>query len=263
MPYFAANDPFYPSSEKDWSIETLVAMNLSSSTSKSDVIEFFEWPGDVVDVRFSYYPSGEFRGVCHIEFATEEAAKKAMKLNGEYLSGSWVKLGFSRESIFVRGFDTSSGINEIRSSLKEHFSSCGEILWMHIPTFHDTGVARGIAFIEFYHLDAFPKAIAMNVHKLGHYPLTIEDATPLNLNVRGTGGRVVSSGGLFGPYGGSTYVHRFLLQSDRGYGRAGLGSKIKFDYDELEGEETGLGACTQSTIYFMVNLFVGYLQEAV
>ncbi|XP_026382631.1 nucleolin 2-like [Papaver somniferum] len=180
--------------------KTLVAMNLSSSTSKSDVIKFFKWPGDVVDVRFSYYPSGEFRGVCHIEFATEEAAKKAMKLNDKYLLGSKVKLGFSRESIFVRSFDTSSGINEIRSSLKEHFSSCGEILWMHIPKFHDIGVAHGIAFIEFYHLYAFPKALAMNGHKLGDYPLTIEDATPLNLNVTGTGGRAVSSGGRFGPY---------------------------------------------------------------
>ncbi|KAI3893769.1 hypothetical protein MKW92_008414 [Papaver armeniacum] len=240
--------PSTPQVKRTGASKTLVAMNLSSSTSKSDVIEFFEWPGDVVDVRFSYYPSGEFRGVCHIEFATEEAAKKAMKLNGEYLSGSWVKLGFSRESIFVRGFDTSSGINEIRSSLKEHFSSCGEILWMHIPTFHDTGVPRRIAFIEFYHLDAFPKALAMNGHKLGDYPLTIEDATPLNRNVTGTGGRVVSSGGRFGPYGGLTYIHTFLLRSDRGYGGAGLGrvgspyrhpsgKKIKFDYDEPEGRK--------------------------
>ncbi|RZC68663.1 hypothetical protein C5167_031905 [Papaver somniferum] len=168
--------PYTPQVKRTGASKTLVAMNLSSSTSKSDVIEFFKWPGDVVDVRFSYYPSGEFRGVCHLEFATEEAAKKAMKLNGEYLSGSWVKLGFSRESIFVRGFDTSSEINEIRSSLKEHFSSCGEILWMHIPTFHDTGIARG----------------------------------------------AVSSGGRFGPYGGPTYIHGFLLKSDRGYGGAGL-----------------------------------------
>ncbi|KAI3870805.1 hypothetical protein MKX03_006789, partial [Papaver bracteatum] len=94
----------------------------------------------------------------------------------------------------------------------------------------------------------------MNGHKLGDYPLTIEDVshvTPLNLNVRGTGGRGVSTG-CFGPYGigGSTSVRRYLMHSDRGYGGAGLGrwgipyrypsgKKIKFAYDELEGEETG------------------------
>ncbi|KAI3851178.1 hypothetical protein MKX03_007243, partial [Papaver bracteatum] len=180
--------PSTPQVKRTGASKTLVSMNLP--------IEFFEWPGDVLDVRFSYFPSGEFRGVCHIEFATEEAAKKAMKLNGEYLSGSWVELGFSRESIFIRAFDTSSGIDQIRSSLKEHFSSCREILWMHIPTVDGTG---------FYHPEAFPNALGMNGHKLGNYPWTIEDATPLNLNVRRTGGRGVSRG-RFVPYGigGST-----------------------------------------------------------
>ncbi|KAI3870804.1 hypothetical protein MKX03_006788 [Papaver bracteatum] len=104
--------PSIPQVKRTGASKTLVAINLLSSTSKSDVIEFFEWPRDVLDVHFSYFPSGEFRGVCHIEFATEEAAKKAMKLNGKYLSGSWVELGFSRESIFIRGFDTFSGIEQ-------------------------------------------------------------------------------------------------------------------------------------------------------
>ncbi|RZC62183.1 hypothetical protein C5167_023966 [Papaver somniferum] len=80
----------------------------------------------------------------------------------------------------------------------------------------------------------------------------------LNLLRGGTGGRAVS-GGRFGPYGSPTYIHTFLLRSDRGYGGAGLGSigspyhhpsgkKIKFDYDEPEGEETAQSACTQSTV---------------
>ncbi|KAI3911532.1 hypothetical protein MKX01_039835 [Papaver californicum] len=129
--------------------KTLVALNLSSSTAKSDVIKFFEGTGEIVDVRFSYHSCGKFRGVCHVEFATEEAAKKAIKLNGTYLLDRCVELGFSRESIYIRGFDTSSGTDQIRSSLKEHFSSCGEILWMHIPTVDCTGAARGLLSLSF------------------------------------------------------------------------------------------------------------------
>ncbi|KAI3903546.1 hypothetical protein MKW98_032200 [Papaver atlanticum] len=151
--------------------KTLCVKNLSCSTTKSDVIEFLKEVGEIADVRFSAREDGSFRGVCHIEFATDEAAKKATEFDGEYLLGRPVKLGFVRETIFIRGFDTSSGINQIRSSLEEHFSTCGKILWMHVPTVRETDAPQGIAFIEFLHPEAFPKALAMNGHKLGRFPL--------------------------------------------------------------------------------------------
>ncbi|KAI3893770.1 hypothetical protein MKW92_008415 [Papaver armeniacum] len=210
--------------------------SLSSSALK--IKHFFLYEVQHALLKEYFLHSNQWIHLTYIKFSINEVSRKG-STNEE--------LGFSRESIFIRGFDTSFGIDQCHSLIFN--KNVKSATWRN-----------GYDLCQqFYHLDAFPKALAMNGNKLGDYPLTIEDATPLNLNVRGTGGRDVSYGGLFGPYGGSTYVHRFLLQSDRGYGRAGLGSvgspyrhpsgkKIKFDYDELEGEETGQGACTQSTV---------------
>ncbi|MCL7034938.1 hypothetical protein MKW94_021583 [Papaver nudicaule] len=63
----------------------LVAKNLKPSITKSQVIEFFKQAAVISDVRFSFTENGDFRGHCHIEFATEHGAKNAAKFNGEYL----------------------------------------------------------------------------------------------------------------------------------------------------------------------------------
>ncbi|MCL7043945.1 hypothetical protein MKW94_010097, partial [Papaver nudicaule] len=200
--------------------KTLAAKNLSSSITKSDVIEFFKQAGEIVDVRFSLRQNGELRGCCHIEFATEEAAKKAAELDGECLLDRPIVLGFARETIFIRGFDPSLKYHQIRSSLEELFSTCGEILWMDIPTVPYTDVPLGKAFIEFYDFRSFPKALAMNGHKLGDFTLRVEDAIPLKFDVRPTSGRRRIHGRPVGPYG---YSYPYRCFPDRGYGGAGIG----------------------------------------
>lgn len=39
-------------------------------------IEFFKEAGEVVDVRLNYFDDGNFKGFGHVEFASEEIAKK-------------------------------------------------------------------------------------------------------------------------------------------------------------------------------------------
>ncbi|KAI3874151.1 hypothetical protein MKW92_041262 [Papaver armeniacum] len=190
--------------------KTLVAKNPSSSTTKSDVIEFFKQSGEIVDVRLSLLENGDFRGTCHIEFATEEGAKKAVELDGQYLLGHPVVLGFARETIFIRGFDTSLGFDQVQSSLEELFSTCGEILYMHIPTLgFDDNFLEEKSFIEFFDCRGFPKALAMNGHKLGDFTLTVEDAMPVQFNVKPTGGRKRFRGRPVGPYG-AVYPNRYI-----------------------------------------------------
>ncbi|KAI3874150.1 hypothetical protein MKW92_041261, partial [Papaver armeniacum] len=87
--------------------KTLIAKHLSLSITKSDVIKFFKRAGEIIDVRFSSLDNGKFSGHCHIEFATEEGAEKAAELNGQHWLGRPLELGFARETIYVRGFDTS------------------------------------------------------------------------------------------------------------------------------------------------------------
>ncbi|MCL7050195.1 hypothetical protein MKW94_001434 [Papaver nudicaule] len=205
-----------PEIESTGASKTLAAKNLPSSATKSDVIEFFKQAGEIVDVRFPL----RLKGFCSIEFATEEAAKKTVELNGECLLDHPIVLGFARETIFVQGFDPSLNYDQVRSSLEEFFSACGEILRMEIPTVHYTSVPKGMAVIEFYDIRAFHKALAMNGHKLGDFTLTVEDAVPLQFNARPPGARRRINGRPVGPYN-SIYPYRYFPH--RGYGGAGIG----------------------------------------
>ncbi|KAI3978135.1 hypothetical protein MKX01_012966 [Papaver californicum] len=92
---------------------------------------------------------------------------------------------------------------------------------MHIPTFPYTNDTRGMAFIEFYNSRAFPKARAMNGHKLGDSTLRVEDAMPLRLDIKLTDPRRRLRGRPVGPYCGSIYPCRYFPH--RGWGGAGIG----------------------------------------
>ncbi|XP_026419463.1 nucleolin 2-like [Papaver somniferum] len=70
--------------------KTVVARNLPFSMNKSDLIEFFKQAGKVVDAR---YKDGHYKGICYIEFATEEAANKALELDGRYLCNRDIGVG--------------------------------------------------------------------------------------------------------------------------------------------------------------------------
>ncbi|KAI3877853.1 hypothetical protein MKW92_047098 [Papaver armeniacum] len=200
--------------------KTLIAKHLSLFITKSDVIKLFKLAGEIIDVRFSSLDNGKFSGHCHIEFATEEGAQKAAELNGQYWLGRPLELGFAHETIYVRGFDTSIEFDQIHSSLEKLFSTCGKILSMEIPTVPYTNVTLGKAFIEFYDFRAFPKALAMNGHKFGDSTLRVEDATPLELDVKPPGPRRTIGGRPVGPYY-SICPCRFFPH--RGWGGTGIG----------------------------------------
>ncbi|KAI3840849.1 hypothetical protein MKW92_053530 [Papaver armeniacum] len=223
--------------------KTLIAKHLNLFT-KSDVIEYFKWAGEIIDVRFSSLDDGNFSGYCHIEFENEEAAKRAAKCSGQQCLGRPFELGFAHETICVRGFDTTIKFDQIHSSLEELFSTCGKILWMHIPTFPHSSVTLGKAFIEFYDLRAFPKALALDGHILGGFTLRVEDAIPLELHVKPPGRRMKIGARPVGPYSGSVYAHRYFPH--RGWGGAGIGKpegllnksagkKVVFDDDSPGG----------------------------
>ncbi|MCL7051686.1 hypothetical protein MKW94_015372 [Papaver nudicaule] len=204
--------------------KTLFAGNLSFSIDKPDVIEFFKQAGEVADVRFSSDEDGRFKGFGHVEFVTEEGAKKAVKLNGQNLLGRPVKLDFARErgersvytpqsggyqkpegqTIYIRGFDTSSGVDQIQTSLEDHFKSCGEITRVFVPKDYETGAAKGIAYIDFADTGAFGKALGMNGSEFGDYPLTIEEARPRDRD-GASGGRGGGRGGFGGGRGGGRF----------------------------------------------------------
>ncbi|XP_042407905.1 nucleolin 2-like isoform X3 [Zingiber officinale] len=220
---------------------TLFIGNLSYDVGQDDVAEFFKTAGEVVDVRLATAEDGSFKGFGHVEFATEEDAKKALELNGNELFGRGVRLDVARErgsytpqsgkdnyqkgskgqsqTIFVKGFDRSLEEDQVRSSLEEHFGSCGDITRISVPKDYETGAPKGIAYIDFKDQESFNKAYELNGSDLGGYTLTVDEAKPRTDNRDGgwSGGRDGGgrSGGRFGGRDGGRRGGR----GDRGRGR--------------------------------------------
>ncbi|KAL3583957.1 hypothetical protein D5086_015018 [Populus alba] len=244
--------PVTPVTQENTGSKTLFVGNLSFQVERADVENFFKGAGEVADVRFALDADERFRGFGHVEFTTAEAAQKALKLNGKPLLGRDVRLDLAREkgsntpyskdsnsfpkggsgqsqTIFVKGFDKSAGEDEIRSSLQEHFGSCGEIKRISIPTDYDTGAIKGMAYLEFNDAGALNKAFELNGSQLGEYSLTVDEAKPRSDNRdsrdsgrgrgRGSGGR--GRGGRFDSGRGGRF------DSGRG-GRGGRGRGTPF-----------------------------------
>ncbi|KAL0446587.1 UNVERIFIED_CONTAM: Nucleolin 2 [Sesamum latifolium] len=201
--------------------KTLFVGNLSFSVEQADVENFFKAAGEIVDVRFAMNSDNSFKGFGHVEFASAEAAEKALReLNGEELLGRPVRLDLARErgastpysggkdtqsfqkggraqgqTIFVRGFNKYDSEDQIRSSLEEHFGSCGEVTRVSIPKDQD-GAVKGMAYIDFKDSDSFKQALELNGSEFGESTLSVEEARP-----RGDG-RDSAGGGRGGGWSG-------------------------------------------------------------
>ncbi|GMY17612.1 nucleolin 1 [Fagus crenata] len=245
----APQTPATPQGQTTGKRKTLFMGNLSFNAA-ADVENFFKDSGEVVDVRFASDPDGRFKGFGHVEFATAEAAQKAITLNGGDLIGRPVKLDFARErgqytpnngkensfqkggrgqshTAYVRGFDKSVGEDEIRSALQEHFGSCGEITRLSIPKDFESGSVKGFAYVDFNSSDCLNSAIGLDGSELGGEYLSVEEARP-----RGDGAGSGRGGGRFGGRRGGG---RGGSGGGRGRGTSSFGpsgKKTKFNDDE-------------------------------
>ncbi|KAI3713971.1 hypothetical protein L1987_72560 [Smallanthus sonchifolius] len=218
--------------------KTLFMGNLSFAVEESDVINFFKDAGEVAEVRFSM-KDGRFAGYGHVEFATPEAAKKALELNGELFLERAVRLDLAKErgaytpkegndrssqksgepkglTVFVRGFGIDDGFDIVRSTLEEHFGQCGVVSRISIPKDLDTGGPKGVAFVEFADSKAFSKALELTGSEVSGGTITVEEAK------QGGGGR--GGGGRGGRGGGGRSGGRGRFGGrDGGRGRGGRG----------------------------------------
>ncbi|KAB2047679.1 hypothetical protein ES319_A13G064400v1 [Gossypium barbadense] len=192
--------------------KTLFVGNLPFQVEQANIKNFFKDAGEVVDIRLSTDFEGNFKGYGHVEFATAEAAQKALELNGEYLMNRSLRLDLARErgaytpssgngnnsfqkggrgqtrTIYVRGFDQSLSQDEAKQSLEEHFGSCGEISRVAIPVDRETGYLRGYAYLDFNDGDSFNKALELDGSELNNYSLTVDEAKPRGEFRDGPGG---------------------------------------------------------------------------
>ncbi|KAL8544077.1 hypothetical protein ACS0TY_004567 [Phlomoides rotata] len=188
--------------DKSAASKTLYVGNLPYSAEKSDVEEFFQSAGEIVEVRLAI-KDGKFRGFGHVEFATEAAAEKALaELNGRDLLDRAVRLEREKEgkskdaprgeksqslTVFVRGFAKDKSEDQIRKSLEKHFGSCGEVTRVAIPK-DPMGGVKGIAYLDFKDSDACASALELNGSELGSATLYVDQAKPRDDSGGGRGG---------------------------------------------------------------------------
>ncbi|KAG2271509.1 hypothetical protein Bca4012_073753 [Brassica carinata] len=165
--------------------KTLFAGRLPFHIEKSDLESFFKEVGEIKDVRLA-------KGIAHVEFASEEAAQKAMKLNGKPLLGRNILLDFANakpaprprnlvKTIFVTGFNKSLSEDEMKTALRAHFSDCGEIKRISLPYYQETGDSKGVAYLDFSE-DGFNKAMELNGSELGGRNIVVIEARPKEKN---------------------------------------------------------------------------------
>ncbi|TKY69106.1 Nucleolin 2 [Spatholobus suberectus] len=227
------------SKEQNAGSKTIYAKNLSYSVERADLDNLFKECGQIVDIRLHTDREGRFRGFGHVEFATAEAAKKALELHNTELLRRLIRVGLAREkgeyaynrsnwsnslqkcdntsTVFVKGFDSSLAEEKIKASLEEHFGSCGEIVRISVPKFHDSGSVKGFAHLEFKDVDSMKKALHLDQTVLGGYHLLVEKAKPRCDN-HGIGG----GGHQLGGRDGSGYSSRV------DWGRSGGGGGHQF-----------------------------------
>jgi len=87
---------YKPSGEGGADPTTVFVGNLGFRTERWAIEEFFKSAGAPTDVRIAMDPETERpRGFAHVEFATHEEAKEAMKLAGQELDGRAIRLDLS------------------------------------------------------------------------------------------------------------------------------------------------------------------------
>ncbi|KAL2644559.1 hypothetical protein R1flu_012146 [Riccia fluitans] len=153
----------------------------------------------VLKVRIpSERESGALKGIAFVEFREKEGLAKAIQLDGtvccgrtlivnesgsggsggfnEGGSGAGLGRGNPEKTVFVKGFDKSRGDDEIRESLRTHFTSCGEITNVRIPVERETREIKGIAFVEFSEVDFALKAVSMSGQEMNGRSLRVQEA---------------------------------------------------------------------------------------
>ncbi|XP_054809986.1 nucleolin 1-like isoform X2 [Prosopis cineraria] len=207
-PSLAGNEARMPAAPKEQNAtsKTVFVGNLSYSVERVDLENLFKDCGEIIDIRLATDREGRFKGFGHVEFATQEAARNALKLNGNELLRQYIRLDLANEKIvhssssrdgsgsvesqtvFVRGFDTSLREDEIRNSLEEHFSSCGVISRISIARDYGTGSTKGYAWLDFMDVDGFNKALELDGIEVGGYILSVERRRPRRYIQDGRGG---------------------------------------------------------------------------
>ncbi|KAL4434185.1 hypothetical protein ABPG75_000626 [Micractinium tetrahymenae] len=240
---------------------TIFMKNLAWSADEDAIRSFFDGCGEIAEVRVAYdRDTGRARGFAHIQFEEVEGAAKAIQKSGESLLDREVYIESTTErqqrtpgenrfaasegtTIFVKGFDSSLGEDEVRNQLTEAFGAAGTVVNVRLPTDRESGELKGIGFVEFDSAAAKNKAVELDGTEVAGGWIKVDP----NPGTPGGGGRGGGRGGRggrgdFGGRGGRGGRGDF---GGRGRGRGGRG--------DFGGRGGGRGECAEGVGFCRVH----------
>ena len=161
--------------------KTVFVGGLSFDADEEAVKEFFGAAGEINSVRIPVFEdSGKPRGIAFLEFATGEAAQKAVEMDGQEMMGRWLKVSISTSpaarsdnkaprrqglsekpdnctTIFVGNLSWNASEDDLR----EAFSACGEVVGVRIAMDQESGRSKGFGHVEFTDSSAVDEAVKM------------------------------------------------------------------------------------------------------
>ncbi|XP_014209082.1 nucleolar protein 12 isoform X1 [Copidosoma floridanum] len=108
----------------------------------------------------------------YIVFKDAESAEKAVAVNGHVLDGHTLRVDVvankdkahdEKKAVFIGNLPFEITEDQVRA----HFTSCGNMKSVHIMKHRDTGLSRGVGYINFIEEDSVALALELNGTKLG------------------------------------------------------------------------------------------------
>lgn len=133
-------------------------------------------PANKVEDQRKFVKPIHNKGFAYVDFSTAEAAKWAVELSEQLLSGRRVLIKNHKsfegrpektkeetrkdgKPPSTRVFLGNLSFDTTEDSLKEHFEKCGAIVNVKVATFEDTGKCKGYAWITFEELEGAESAV--------------------------------------------------------------------------------------------------------
>ncbi|CAO2826154.1 unnamed protein product [Amaranthus hypochondriacus] len=162
------------------------------SSTEDDIWNYFDYCGTITDIDCMKFPeSGKFRGIAIISFKTEEAAKKALALDGSDMDGLYLKIQPYKTTRTVKLPDFSpriiEGYNRVyagnlswditENDLRMLFSDCN-ISSIRFGEDKETGEFKGYAHVDFSDKSSLTKALQLDQKLVCGRPVKISCAVP-------------------------------------------------------------------------------------
>ncbi|GAB1220096.1 hypothetical protein ENUP19_0047G0155 [Entamoeba nuttalli] len=166
--------------QKPYNPETSVFIGkLPKSMKENEIREKFITCGRISRMMMQYYPNGQSKGCCFIEFEDKKGAERACSRDGSIIDKQYIRVNMAEKKPMKLNYKhlpktTQKKMNNsycifvgkvssitTESTLVKIFAKCGKVLRVTIPIWRNTNKRRGFAVVEFASLASVEKALEL------------------------------------------------------------------------------------------------------